>query len=70
MKEIKAIVIGAAGKMGSRIIQIIKETPSMKCIGPSKGRTTHRSERMLEKSSDWEKWTSFWKEDWRGRAGM
>jgi 4-hydroxy-tetrahydrodipicolinate reductase len=30
MKEIKAIVIGAAGKMGSRIIHIIKETPSMK----------------------------------------
>ena len=30
MKEIKAIVIGAAGKMGSRIIHIIKETPSMR----------------------------------------
>src|SRR4030042_1574413 len=29
MKEIKVIVIGAAGKMGSRIIHIIKETPSM-----------------------------------------
>ncbi len=29
MKEIKAIVIGAAGKMGSRIIHIIKETPSI-----------------------------------------
>ncbi|HUL29750.1 MAG TPA: 4-hydroxy-tetrahydrodipicolinate reductase [Thermodesulfobacteriota bacterium] len=29
MKEIKAIVVGAAGKMGSRIIHMIKETPSM-----------------------------------------
>src|SRR4030067_1603012 len=29
MKEIKAIVIGAAGKMGSRIIHIIHETPSI-----------------------------------------
>lgn len=29
MKEIKAIVVGAAGKMGSRIIHIIKETPSI-----------------------------------------
>lgn len=30
MKEVKAIVVGAAGKMGARIIHIIKETPSMK----------------------------------------
>jgi 4-hydroxy-tetrahydrodipicolinate reductase len=30
MKEIKAVVVGAAGKMGSRIIHIIKETPSIK----------------------------------------
>jgi 4-hydroxy-tetrahydrodipicolinate reductase len=29
MKEIKAIVVGAAGKMGSRIIHIINETPSI-----------------------------------------
>ncbi len=29
MKEIKAIVIGAAGKMGNRIIHIINETPSI-----------------------------------------
>src|SRR4030067_2580979 len=30
MKEnVKAIVIGAAGKMGSRIIHIIRETPSI-----------------------------------------
>jgi 4-hydroxy-tetrahydrodipicolinate reductase len=29
MREIKAIVIGAAGKMGSRIIHIIHETPSI-----------------------------------------
>ena len=29
MREIKAIVIGAAGKMGSRIIHIIQETPSI-----------------------------------------
>jgi 4-hydroxy-tetrahydrodipicolinate reductase len=29
MKEIKAIVIGAAGKMGNRIIHIIHETPSI-----------------------------------------
>jgi 4-hydroxy-tetrahydrodipicolinate reductase len=30
MKEIKAIVIGAAGKMGNRIIHIINETPSIR----------------------------------------
>ena len=29
MKEIKAIVVGAAGKMGSRIIHIIHEAPSI-----------------------------------------
>jgi 4-hydroxy-tetrahydrodipicolinate reductase len=29
MKEIKAIVVGAAGKMGSRVIHIINETPSI-----------------------------------------
>jgi 4-hydroxy-tetrahydrodipicolinate reductase len=29
MKEIKAIVVGAAGKMGSRIIHMINETPSI-----------------------------------------
>ena len=29
-EEIKAIVVGAAGKMGGRIIHIIKETPSIK----------------------------------------
>jgi 4-hydroxy-tetrahydrodipicolinate reductase len=29
MKEVKAIVVGAAGKMGSRIIHIINETPSI-----------------------------------------
>jgi len=29
MKEIKAIVVGAAGKMGGRIIHIIHETPSI-----------------------------------------
>ena len=29
MKEIKAIVIGAAGKMGNRIIHMINETPSI-----------------------------------------
>ena len=29
MKEIKAIVVGAAGKMGNRMIHIIQETPSM-----------------------------------------
>ncbi len=29
MKEIKAIVIGAAGKMGNRIIHMIRETPSI-----------------------------------------
>jgi 4-hydroxy-tetrahydrodipicolinate reductase len=29
MKEIKAVVVGAAGKMGSRIIYIIHETPSI-----------------------------------------
>jgi 4-hydroxy-tetrahydrodipicolinate reductase len=30
MKEIKAIVVGAGGKMGGRIIHIIRETPSMR----------------------------------------
>ncbi len=30
MKEIKAIVVGAAGKMGARIIHVIQEIPSMK----------------------------------------
>ncbi len=30
MKEIKAVVVGAAGKMGSRIIHIIRETPLMR----------------------------------------
>jgi len=30
MKEIKAVVIGAAGKMGNRIIHIINETPSIR----------------------------------------
>jgi 4-hydroxy-tetrahydrodipicolinate reductase len=30
MKEVGAIVVGAAGKMGARIIHIIKETPSIK----------------------------------------
>ena len=32
MKEVKAIVVGAGGKMGGRIIHIIKETPSMKLV--------------------------------------
>jgi 4-hydroxy-tetrahydrodipicolinate reductase len=30
MKEMGAIVVGAAGKMGARVIQIINETPSVK----------------------------------------
>lgn len=30
MKEVRAIVVGAGGKMGGRIIHLIKETPSMK----------------------------------------
>jgi 4-hydroxy-tetrahydrodipicolinate reductase len=30
MREVGAIVVGAGGKMGGRIIHIIKETPSMK----------------------------------------
>jgi 4-hydroxy-tetrahydrodipicolinate reductase len=30
MREIKAVVVGAAGKMGGRIIHIIKETPSLR----------------------------------------
>jgi 4-hydroxy-tetrahydrodipicolinate reductase len=30
MKEVRAIVVGAGGKMGGRIIYIIKETPSIK----------------------------------------
>jgi 4-hydroxy-tetrahydrodipicolinate reductase len=29
-EEIKAIVVGAAGKMGAKVIQIINETPSLK----------------------------------------
>jgi 4-hydroxy-tetrahydrodipicolinate reductase len=31
-EEINAIVVGAAGKMGARIINLIKETPSLKLI--------------------------------------
>jgi 4-hydroxy-tetrahydrodipicolinate reductase len=30
MKEVKAIIVGAAGKMGVRIIHLIRETPSLK----------------------------------------
>jgi 4-hydroxy-tetrahydrodipicolinate reductase len=30
MKEIKVIVVGAGGKMGGRVISILKETPSIK----------------------------------------
>jgi 4-hydroxy-tetrahydrodipicolinate reductase len=30
MKEVRAIVVGAAGKMGGRIIHMIQETPSIK----------------------------------------
>jgi 4-hydroxy-tetrahydrodipicolinate reductase len=30
MKEVKAIIVGAAGRMGGRIIHILRETPSMK----------------------------------------
>jgi 4-hydroxy-tetrahydrodipicolinate reductase len=33
MKEIKATVVGAAGKMGGRIIHIIQETPSISLSG-------------------------------------
>ena len=32
MKEVNAIVVGASGKMGGRIIHIIKEIPSMKLV--------------------------------------
>ncbi len=32
MKEVKATVVGAGGKMGGRIIHLIKETPSMKLV--------------------------------------
>jgi len=32
MKEVRAIVVGAGGKMGARIIHIIRETPSMKLV--------------------------------------
>jgi 4-hydroxy-tetrahydrodipicolinate reductase len=32
MKEVRAIVVGAGGKMGGRIIHLIKETPSMKLV--------------------------------------
>jgi 4-hydroxy-tetrahydrodipicolinate reductase len=32
-KEIKAIVVGAAGRMGGRVIQAITETPSIKLSG-------------------------------------
>lgn len=43
MKEsIKAIVVGAAGKMGSRIIHIIKETPSID-LGQAVERSDHPS---------------------------
>jgi 4-hydroxy-tetrahydrodipicolinate reductase len=64
MKEIKAIVIGAAGKMGGRIIHIIKETSSMRLH-----RAIERPDHPLigkdigEKSPVWEQWASRWKED-------
>ncbi len=32
MKEIGAIVVGAAGKMGTRVLHVIRETPSMKLV--------------------------------------
>jgi 4-hydroxy-tetrahydrodipicolinate reductase len=32
MKEVGAIVVGAAGKMGARVIHVIRETPSMKLV--------------------------------------
>ena len=32
MREVKAIVVGAGGKMGGRIIHMIRETPSMKLV--------------------------------------
>ena len=33
-KEIRAIVVGAAGRMGGRVIHVIEETPSMRlCAG-------------------------------------
>ena len=32
-REIKAVVVGAAGRMGGRVIQAIKETPSIKLSG-------------------------------------
>ena len=32
MKEIGAIVVGAAGRMGARIIAIVKETPSIRVV--------------------------------------
>jgi len=37
-EEIKVIVVGAAGRMGGRLIHIIQETPSMKLLGPLIGR--------------------------------
>jgi 4-hydroxy-tetrahydrodipicolinate reductase len=42
MKEIRAIVVGAAGKMGSRIIHIIHETPSI-VLGCAIERSDHPS---------------------------
>ncbi len=33
MKQVSAVVVGAAGKMGSRIIHVIQETPSLKLYG-------------------------------------
>ncbi len=32
MKEVKTIVVGAGGKMGGRIIHMVKETPPMKLV--------------------------------------
>jgi 4-hydroxy-tetrahydrodipicolinate reductase len=41
-ESIKAIVVGAAGKMGSRIIHIIRETPSLE-LGQAIERSDHPS---------------------------
>lgn len=51
MKEVKAIVVGAAGKMGSRIIHIINETPSISPTEPLRDQIIRLLEKILEKSS-------------------
>ena len=49
-EEIKAIVVGAAGKMGARIIHVIKEILRLSSIEPLKDQITPPLGRTSERS--------------------